>query len=228
MAKYEQRLQARVMRKDGISIITIAKKLGVTKSSVSLWCRDILLTSKQIEQLRKQKGSVFGRWIGAESNRKKKRENIQAADNWGKAQIKGISKRELLLISTALYWCEGSKMDTSSSFMFINSDPEMILIVKKFLISILKVLPEDLVCGIQINRIHENRIQKVLIFWKKLLELKSSQVRKPYFVNTKVNKVYENYDKYYGVCRLFVRKSKPLKYKMLGLIKALREDILSA
>ncbi|KKR32082.1 MAG: hypothetical protein UT65_C0009G0010 [Parcubacteria group bacterium GW2011_GWF2_39_8b] len=228
MAKYEQKLKARVMRKEGISIITIAKKLGVTKGSVSLWCRDILLTPEQVEKLKGQKGSAMGRWLGAESNRKKKRDAIEQADDWGKAQIRNISKRELLLISTALYWCEGSKMDSSSSFMLVNSDPDMILIMKKFLLSVLKVKKEDLVCGIQINRMHENRIHRVLIFWKKLLELKGSQIRKPYFVNTKVHKVYENYDKYYGVCRLFVRKSKHLKYKILGLIRALKSEILSA
>ena len=66
-----------------------------------------------------------------------------------------------------------------------------------------------------------------MIFWKKLLELKNSQMRKPYFINTKVNKVYENYENYYGVCRLLVRRGKYLKYKMLGLIKAFRNELLS-
>ena len=112
--------------------------------------------------------------------------------------------------------------------MFVNSDPEMILLMNNFLVDVMDVLQEDIVCCIQINRIHEQRIKKVLIFWKKLLGLKGSQIRKPYFVNTKVNKVYENYDTYFGVCRLFVRRSKNLKYKMVGLIKALKNQILSA
>jgi hypothetical protein len=229
MAKYEQRLKAREMRKEGISIITIAKKLQVTKGSVSLWCRDIILTQAQNEQLVKNKGLSYmnGRRMGAETNRKKKQDAIKEADSWGKKLINNISNKELLLISVALYWCEGSKTDTTSSLMFVNSDPNMILIMKKFLIQGLKVKPEDLVCAIQINKIHEERIQKVLIFWKKLLELKNSQIRKPYFVNTKVSKIYENYDTYFGVCRLFVRRSKYLKYKMLGLIKALNDKILS-
>ncbi|HEY4509188.1 MAG TPA: hypothetical protein VJC13_02830 [Candidatus Paceibacterota bacterium] len=228
MARYDERIKARIKRKEGISIGIIAQELGVSKSSVSLWCRDILLTFKQVEQLKKQRGSVMGRWMGAESNRKKKRDAIEKADLFGKRLIKKVSKKDLLLIGVALYWCEGSKTDTTSSFMFVNSDPNMLLIMKKFLISVMGVHPDDLVCGIQINRIHENRIKKVLIFWKKLLNLKSSQIRKPYYINTKVNKVYENYNKYYGVCRLFVRRSKNLKYKTVGLIKALKNEILSA
>lgn len=228
MAKYDKRLKARTMRKEGISIIVIAKELDVSKGSVSLWCRDILLTSEQVEKLRKQKGSAMGRWMGAESNRKKKIDAINEANAWGEQHVKKISDRELLLISMALYWCEGAKTDSTSSFMFVNSDPEMILIMKFFLVQVVKVSPEDIFVRIQINRMHESRIETVLIFWKKLLELKSSQIRKPYFVNTKVNKVYENYDKYYGVCRLLVRNSKHLKYKMLGLIKALKNETMSA
>src|SRR3989338_160186 len=228
MAKYDARIRARKMRKNGISIITISKELNVSKGSVSLWCRDILLNSQQIEKLKKQKGNMLGRWIGAEANRKKKLYNIQEADTWGKNSVKKISSRELLLVIAALYWCEGSKTDSTSRFLFANSDPSMILLMKNALIKVIQVAPEDIVCCIQINKIHEKRIRTVLIFWKKLLKLNNSQMRKPYFVNTKISKVYDNYDTYFGVCRLFVRRSKNLKYRMLGLIKALKTESLSA
>src|SRR3989338_1310963 len=200
MAKYDKRIKARAMRKNGISIIVIARKLAVSKSSVSLWCRDIILTEEQSKKLVKNKGVSLttGQRMGAETNRKKKTDVIKTSDVFGKRIIKKISKRELLFISTAFYWCEGSKTDSTSTFIFVNSDPDIILIMKK-----------------------------VLIFWKKLLKLKSYQIRKPYFVNTKVNKGYENYDRYYGVCKLFVRRGKHLKYRMLGLIKAMKNDILS-
>jgi hypothetical protein len=92
----------------------------------------------------------------------------------------------------------------------------------------LGISKRDLVCSIQINKIHENRIEKVLSFWKKLLQLPGDQFRKPYYVSTKVAKVYDNYDDYYGICRLVVRRSMNLKYRMIGLIKAMKEDILSA
>jgi hypothetical protein len=104
----------------------------------------------------------------------------------------------------------------------------MIIIMKKFLVEVMNVYIEDIVCGIQINIVHKKRIKIVLNFWKKLLKLEYSQIRKPYFVNTKVSKIYENYDNYYGVCRLFVRRSKNLKYQTLGLIKAMKLNILPA
>ncbi len=218
------------MRSVGTSIIIIAKELRVSKSSVSGWCRDITLTEAQFEKLRKNRGISLktGQRMGAETNKKKRLDAIETADLAGKKLVNKISKRELLLIAIALYWSEGSKTDSTSRFMFANSDPDMILLMKNTLIQVMKVAPDDIVCSIQINMIHKQRIEKVLIFWKKLLELEDSQLRKPYFVNTKVNKVYENYENYFGVCRLLVRRSKNLKYRMLGLIKAVKSDILSA
>jgi len=229
MSKYEKRIIARKKRREGISIIKIAHDLHVSKSTVSVWCNDIILTEKQFEKLRKNKGISWttGQRIGAETNKKKKLNSIIVADIYGKKLIKNISKKELLLIATALYWSEGSKSDTTSRWMFVNSDPQMILIMKKFLVLVMDINPDNIACGIQINKVHEPRIKLVLNFWKNLLKLKDNQIRKPYFVNTKVNKVYENYNDYFGVCRLFVLKSKKLRYRMLGLIKAMKV-ILSA
>jgi transcriptional regulator with XRE-family HTH domain len=230
MSKSSEKIKARELRKEGVSIILIARRLGVSKSSVSSWCHDIRLTREQVRILEKNKGVSYktGQRLGAETNRNKKITAINDADDFGKKSIRNISDKELLLIATALYWCEGAKTDTTSTFMFVNSDPEMILIMKKFLVKVLKVSLNDIVCTIQINKIHKQRIDDVLIFWKKLLELDNNHINKPYFVKTKANKVYENYDTYYGVCRLFVRKGKNLQYRMRGLIKAMRFQILSA
>lgn len=229
MSKYDKRLEARVMRGKGVSIIVIARELGVSKSSASKWCRDIILTEEQFKKLREnsERAAKYGQRMGAETNKNKKLKAIREAEIWGGELVNNISNRELLLIATALYWSEGSKSDSTSGFIFVNSDPEMILVMKLFLTNVLNIASEEIVCSVQINRIHEVRINTVLSFWKKLLDLQNSQIRKPYYVNTKVNKVYENYENYYGICRLVVRKGKNLKYRMLGLIKALKGDILS-
>lgn len=228
MSKYELKIEAQKLRKEGFPINEIKDKLGLSKSTVSFWCRDIILTEEQYKKIKKEHilKTQKGRLIGAQMNKNKRLNAIKEADNLGKKIIKNISKRELLLIATALYWNEGSKSDSTSGFIFVNSDPEMILIMKLFLVDVLHILSEEIICSIQINRIHEQRISMVLSFWKKLLNLQNSQLRKPYYINTKVKKIYDNYENYYGVCRLIVRRGKNLKYRMLGLIKAIKEDIL--
>jgi predicted transcriptional regulator len=42
----------RLRREEGLAIRVIAEQLGVSKSSVSVWTRDIELTEEQHEQLR--------------------------------------------------------------------------------------------------------------------------------------------------------------------------------
>ena len=51
--KEEERLQAVRMRKNGDSILTIAKKLGVSKSSVSVWTQHVKLTAEMLKDRRK-------------------------------------------------------------------------------------------------------------------------------------------------------------------------------
>ncbi len=229
MALYQKRLEAIKLRKKGLSVGAIAKSLLVSKSTASLWCRNITLNDFQRKELKKNQILLGhrGRIIGAMKNKQKRLSAIKKADALGETLVKKITKRELLLIATALYWSEGSKSDRTSGFIFVNSDPEMVLIMKLFLVNILNISPKDIVCSIQINKIHEKRIRKVLSFWKNLLQLENSQFRKPYYVNTKANKVYANYENYYGICRLIVRRGMNLKYQMLGLIKAVKSDILS-
>ncbi|MEI7810632.1 MAG: hypothetical protein WCI41_03715 [bacterium] len=229
MAKYGLKEKARKLRREGFTINNIKDELGLSKSTVSMWCKDIVLTEAQYKKIKKE--HIFktqkGRLLGAEMNKNKRLNAIKEADVFGKNLIKKISKRELLLIAVALYWAEGSKSEGSTGFQFVNSDPEMILCVKRFLLECLDVKKDDLVCSIQINEIHNKRIDQVLNFWKNLLQLQDSQFRRPYFIKTKTHKIYDNYDTYYGICKLIVRRSSGLKYKMLALIKAIEGDILS-
>jgi transposase len=47
MAKTKEKQKAVILRKRGKSINEIAHTLGVSKSSVSTWCRDVILTESQ-------------------------------------------------------------------------------------------------------------------------------------------------------------------------------------
>jgi len=229
MLKKDLKLKTQKLRKKGRTLNEIVKLLAVSKSTVSYWCKGIKLSEELKNNIEKNHilKTRAGRLLGAEMNKNKKLEALRVSSQFGKDFIKNINKRELGIVATALYWSEGAKADRTSGFQFVNSDPQMILIIKKFLNEILGVSNDDLVCSIQINEVHKDRIKKVLSFWKNLLHLRDSQIRNPYFVRTKALKVYENHNKYYGICRLMVRRSTILKYKMIGLIEALKADILS-
>ena len=218
MARSEEKIIARNFRKEGRSLGSIARELKVSKSSVSLWCRDILLSIEQMNALRNQAGSAYSRWLGAESNRRKKRESIEKNRNEAFTLIKKISKRDLLIAGLCLFWGEGSK--TGSRFIFINSDPLMLKVMKEFLTNVMKVDKDQLRITIQINSVHKNRIERITSFWSKYLKIPLKYFGNPYYVYVKPKKLYENYDTYKGVVRLKVLHGSSLQYKMLGLIEA--------
>lgn len=222
MAKFEERQKAHRLRKKGNSIKAIAAKLGVSKSTVSLWCRDIVLTTKQIEQLKANAISAGhrGRMIGTQRNQQKRLDEIQNYELSGKKEIGKMTKRDLIILASALFWAEGAK--TGSRFMFINSDPNMILCIYRYLMTVEKISPDRLFLTVQINRIHEPRIQKVIKFWSELLDLPRQQIGKPYYIDVVPRKQYQNYESYYGIARLAVRGGSSLQYKLLGYINAFR------
>jgi len=225
MAKFQEKIKAQELRVKGLSINYIAKKLNVSKGSISYWCKDIKLTEKQKKKLLENsiRAGHKGRLMGAEMNRRKKQGNIDFYKILAKKQIGKISKRDLLIAGVALYWGEGVKSD-KSSFAFINSDPEAIKFMYKFYSEILGVKKENFMPRIFINEIHKDRIDVVLNFWSNLLKLPISQFGNPVFLKMEQKKIYENHDNYFGVLSLKVRKSTNLKYQVLGLIGALKEN----
>jgi len=223
MAKFEKRLEAFKLRKRGWSLRSIAKELDVAKATVSEWCKNLKLTPKQKEHLLRNaiRAGSKGRLIGAEMNKRKKQECIDFYKKSGKKEIGRLSKRDLLIAGSALYWGEGSK---KSKLAFVNSDPDTIKFMFRWFQKSMLVKKEDFMPRIFINDIHRSRIKKVLKFWSSFLNLPVSQFGNPVFLKRNPKKVYENYDNYYGVLALGVRKSVKLKYRILGLIDAIKNQ----
>jgi transposase len=223
MAKFNKKLEAQRLRRRGVSINAIAKDLGVSKASASVWCRDLVLSKKQKEILYKNKvrGGLSGRLKGAQVNKEKKEATINLYKKEGKRVVSRVSPREKLLVGTALYWAEGSKRTKLS---FVNSDPQMVLFIYNWFRECLGVNKEDFIVRISINEIHKPRINKVLKFWSDLLQLPKSQFRKTIYIKIKPKKIYENHDIYYGMLALRVRRSSNLLYRIDGLIEAIKEQ----
>lgn len=222
MAKFKKRLKAHRLRRKGLSIKSIAEKLDVSKSTASIWCRDMKLTKKEEKRLLKNAvvAGHKGRIMGAETNRRKKQKII---DFYKKSAIKSmgvLSDRDILIAGTALYWGEGSK---SGKLAFSNSDPIMIKFMFKWFQKIMGVKKNDFMPRIFINEMHKPRIEKVLSFWSSWLKLPKKQFGNPAFIKTPQRKIYENYEYYYGILSIRIRKSMNLQYRIFGLINALKK-----
>lgn len=83
---------------------------------------------------------------------------------------------------------------------------------------------EDIRPYLYIREVHKPRVNKILQFWSNFLSLPKEQFPVIIYIKNKHKKVYENHDSYYGVIALRVRAGTELKYKILGLIKACKEE----
>lgn len=218
MAKSIEKLKARALRKGGESIKSIAKLLGVSKSSASLWCRDIVLSESQTLALteRSSRHLALGRRLGSEMHRKRKKLAIARAEEIAAEKVGTLSEKEFFIAGVALYWAEGSKKE--SGVALSNSDPKMILFMYKWFKKFFELNDSDFMPRIFINAQHRDRIDRVLTFWSSLLELPSEQFGNPVLLNIPHKKVYENRETYYGVLSLRVRKSTWIKYQILGMM----------
>ncbi len=127
--KTAERNKAGLLRREqGLSVKELTRLLGVSKSSVSLWVRDIELTRAQREALQERMGAAGE--AGSAANAAKGLARRREAQGSGRA----AARREGDLLHAAgcmLYWAEGSR--NRNVVEFVNSDPAMILFFARFL-----------------------------------------------------------------------------------------------
>lgn len=221
MAKSALRLKARELRTKGESVKSIAKKLGVTKSTASLWVRDVISKVEHYGKLQNRviEGRELGRLKGALIQKQRRLDIIKKFQQLGTEEIKTLTTREILIAGLTLYWGEGGK--TNRRVELCNSDPKMIKFFTSWLTMCFGVQKSDLMCRVGINQIHIQRELEVRQYWSNLIGVSAECFRKTSFKKVTNKKIYENFDQHYGTLNVRVAKSSMLYYKIAGLIKAL-------
>ncbi|HCR35882.1 hypothetical protein A2130_04785 [Candidatus Woesebacteria bacterium GWC2_33_12] len=222
MARSLEKIEAIKLRKQGLSIKFIAKKINVSVSSVSTWVRDVVLTKDQFDKLAENaRNPYYGNRLKYINKIKKlTNQKIDRLKKEGIKDVGSLSKRELFLVGVALYWGEGFKKD--SQVGFANSDPKMIKLFLKWLDKCFRYGVNDFSVRVTLNISHADRINEVQNYWSKEVEIPISNFRKPFYQNVKWQKVYEHPNEYFGVLRVKVLKSKDFLRKIYGFIEGLR------
>jgi hypothetical protein len=116
--KVKEQAKARALRAQNRTLADIAKALGVSKSSVSIWVRDVPFTPSL--QLR----GVHGPHRRPHPAHEAKLRQIEELNREGIERIGKLSEKEFLVAGVALYAGEGAKGD--GAVQFANTDPAMI------------------------------------------------------------------------------------------------------
>jgi len=160
--------QARDLRAEAWTLQEIADELGVAKSSVSLWVRDVEFEPKPRAKVARR------REPNALQRRKQAEIDELLAD--GRARIGSLSEREFLVAGAALYAGEGSKRN--GSVAFANSDPRMVVVFCAWLRHFFEVDEERLRLALYL---HEGLdLEGAIAYWSELTKIPQCQFTKPY------------------------------------------------
>jgi hypothetical protein len=202
----------------------IAAELGVSKSSVSLWVRDLPRPARlSYEECRRRSEEGTRRYWEAE---RPLREAARAADRAAAAaQIGPLSDRELLIAGAIAYWCEGTKSKPprrNDRVVFMNSDPSLIRFFLRFLSA--AGIPADgvifRVC------IHESAdAEAAERFWLRATGARPEQFRNPTLKRHNPRTVRKNVGAdYHGCLRIDVTRGGDLYRRIEGWTEGITAD----
>lgn len=218
--KLKEKEKAVMLRKSGFSYSEILKEVPVAKSTLSLWLKEVGLSSAQKQRLTDKKLAAMKR--GSEKVHRLRMERWNKIKIQASGEVNKLSKEERWLIGTALYWAEGSKEKEnghSTPIKFSNSDICMILIFRDWLREFFNVLKEDIKYELYI---HERADWKsAQNFWACQLEIRSENIRiyfKPHNFNPKRKNIGK---KYVGLIRLCLSNSISLTRKISGWVEGI-------
>lgn len=214
--KLEEKAKAINLRKTGLSYSQIQEIVHVSKSTLSVWCRDIKLNKFQKENLEdiRKKSARVGSHIAAKNKIAKRIEKSKQIHDLAIQELGELSKRERLIAGIALYLGDGYKTD--KRFGFSNADPRIVKFMMNWLLEFANIEKSKIHGRIWL---HDNLDEKVAkSFWRKLLDIKESNFIKSYVVKNKPNsnKIRKNIHNY-GVFSLIVN-SKDLQEKMIAFM----------
>jgi len=215
-AKDDLRTKARDLRNSGMDYEDIAATLGVAKSSVSLWVRDLATPSRlSYEERRRRAAEGVHRYWAAE--RPAREATRAAACQAAAAQIGYLTDRELVIAGAIAYWCEGCKNKPgrrSDRVVFMNSDPGLIRFFLRFL-KASGISCTDLFFRVYI---HESAdVESAQKFWLEITGASPDQFRTPSLKRHNPKTVRKNVgEDYHGCLRIDVRSSRDLYQKIEG------------
>jgi len=221
--KVREKQRARALRQRGWSINDIYKQLGVGKGSVSVWVRDIELTTLQKEKLSLKNRSVKSiekRRISRLQNENARRQKIV---DEAKTEFPNLIKQPLFLAGVSLYWAEGSKTKRGTVEV-VNGDPKIIQVAMKFFRDTCNV-PEGKFRG-HIH-IHQHLdVKRAEKYWSEVSGIPLSQFIKTY---NKPNRGSKNKKDTlpYGTCAVYICDTE-LFLKIKGWTEGMAEYLLKS
>lgn len=177
-------------RKQGNSLNELHSIFGVSKSTLSLWLRDVRISDKAKTRLLRK--ITVGQYVSAENKKKKtqallKKYFDQAINDINKIHF---NRKILKLICSLIYWCEGAK-DQFGGVMFTNSDPNLIRTFLVLFRNSFNLDENKFRACIHLHSYHDPN--KQLQFWSQITKIPTSRFIKPFLKKNTGKRIREGY-----------------------------------
>jgi hypothetical protein len=214
MTKFIEKRKVIELRKQGKSYSEIRKIIKVSKASLSLWLKDVVLTDEQLIELKMKKVRAVERYkISMKEKRQFK------LDSYYKNQLKKwlpLSEREKFIAGLFLYLGEGNKA-SRNNLSIANTDPSVMKFALYWFLNCLKVQKEKI--RLNLHLYDDMDIEEEINFWLKVLDLSRSSLNKPYIKKSfRADVDQKGYG--HGTCTLSVHDT-ALKDSLMMAIKAI-------
>jgi len=170
--KIKEHKEARRLRRERkISIKQIADQLGVAKSTVSIWVRDLPLSENRMKELNirhKIKGGKNRALIARNQRRQYQLVGYEMARN--------LKNDPLFVGGCMLHWAEGAK--DKNSLRICNTDPHLLRLWIKFIIKFWEISPNQFTLRIQSYLDCGMTMNEIEAYWLSVLDLPSTCLRK--------------------------------------------------
>ena len=220
-AKDEIREQAIGLRRDGLSYREISEHLMVSKSSLSLWLRDVPVSEEHREAMHKRLRESSA--TRAETNRAlgaRRRADIREV---AVHQVPALAESELFVAGVVAYWAEGAKNKPwrgSEAVRFMNSDSSMIRLFLAWA-HLIGVSDDRLVFRVQI---HESAdIAGAVRFWADVVGVSADSVQTTLKRHNPKTVRKNTADDYHGCLCVYVRRSAELNLRIAGWFEGIAE-----
>ena len=203
--KVHEQHRARELRAQSCTLQDIATELGVSKSSVSLWVRDVDFIPNPRRRSRRQRPS---------SLLVRKLAEIERCDQDGIELIGRMTRREFLVAGVALYAGEGAKTD--GAVKFANTNPALITFFVTWLRTFFVVDESRLRISLYL---HEGLdLLAAIAYWSQLTRIPVRQFTKPYRA---VADPSRRRAKHLMGCPCVVYSDATMHRRVMGLVRAL-------
>ncbi|MEI7917810.1 MAG: helix-turn-helix domain-containing protein [Candidatus Saccharibacteria bacterium] len=158
------------LRADGMSYSLISSQLGVNKSTLSNWLKDLPYTPNE-QVLSRIK---HGQGVHGLRRRQIRIDEISELKSQGIAEVGEVSKRDLWMIGLGLWIGEGSK--TMEQIRLVNSDPRVVSLFIDWLREICELQDENITIAMHLYPDSDELLS--MEYWMNITKLPKEQFRK--------------------------------------------------